>query len=174
MYDCQYYAYERHPLSELCDTILKDYESLSLSKHLKQLLDYSSENETEMDFAKKLLSSIKFQKVDIDEALQRQSTTLEKKKILKKMADSMKCIKQMINDSIHYHKDVKKEVKESEAFWSAFHECDIESKQRIKGFLINDFNPFSYKITYTPIQKRRVKRQILSTLPHAKQIPSDK
>ena len=90
MYNYKFYQFTPHSLSKLCDILLKDFESLDFSKHIAQLLNCSSENQTEMSFVKELVGALKFKKISVDEIVQSDLTIVEKKNVLRRIVDAIK------------------------------------------------------------------------------------
>ena len=152
MYNYKFYKFTPHALSKLCDTLLKDYESLDFSKHLAQLLSWSSENSEEMALVSELISAFQFKKNSVEEIVQSDLTIEEKRNVLRRIVDAIKNISKPTN-IIASPKTYKEEV-----------ERKIESKEAINsGFYARELQGKDFK--YTPKQKKAVKRKILSSLP---------
>lgn len=152
MYNYKFYQFTPHPLSKLCDALLKDYESLDFSKHLAQLLSWSSDNSEEMAFVNDLIGAFKFRKLSVEEIVQSDLTTDEKTNILRRIMDAIKNIskpRKIVASPKSYEEEVERKIRGMESFNSGFY------AQELKG---EDFK-------YTPRQKVAVKRKILNSLP---------
>jgi hypothetical protein len=64
-YKYYYYEYEPHPLSLICDKLLKSEDFIEVSKNLKQLLEWRTDEEEEKGLLKDLLHSITFEKLEL-------------------------------------------------------------------------------------------------------------
>lgn len=152
MYNYKFYQYVPHPLSELCDKLLKNYDSLDYSKYLAELLNWTSNNCQEMIFVRDLINAFKFKKVSIDEIVQSDLTIEEKKNILRRVMDAIKDIKEtrkIIVAPKIYEDEVEKKIIDMEVFNSGFYARELRGE---------DFK-------YTEEQKIEVKKRILTTLP---------
>lgn len=152
MYNYKFYKFTPHALSKLCDTLLKDYESLDFSKHLAQLLSWSSDNTEEMAFVSELISAFKFKKFSVEEIVQSDLTIDEKRNILRRIMDAIKNIsksRKIIASPKTYKEEVERKIESMEAFNSGFYERELKGE---------DFK-------YTSKQKVAVKRKILASLP---------
>lgn len=152
MYNYKFYQYTPHPLSKLCESLLKDYKSLDFSKHIAQLLNWSSDNEVEMQFASQLINSFKFKRLSVDDIVQSDLTLEEKRNILRRILGAIKNITQLrkiVATPKSYDEEVEKKIHDMEVMNSAFYSRELHGE---------DFK-------YTPQQKVAVRRKILSTLP---------
>lgn len=157
MYNYKFYEYRQHPLSKLCDTLLKDYESLDLSKHIGQLVNWASDDAEEMLFVNQLISTLKFKKVSADDIIKSNLTTEEKRTLLQRMMEAIKNITQprkATTLSKSYEEEVNKKIHNMEMINSGFYGRELKGK---------DFK-------YTFNQRKIVKRKILSTLPKTEQL----
>lgn len=152
MYNYKFYQFTQHSLSKLCDTLLHDSKSLDFSKHLAQLLSWSSDNNEEMAFVGELIGAFKFKKISAQEIVQSDLTIEEKRNILRKIIDS---IKNNSNPRKNvalpklYKEEVERKIHDMEAFYSGFHARELHGE---------DFK-------YTLKQKVAIKRKILTSLP---------
>lgn len=152
MYNYKFYKFTPHALSKLCDSLLKDYESLDFSKHLAQLLSWSPKNPEEMAFVSKLISAFKFKKISMEEIVQSDLTIDEKRNILRRIVDAIKNISKptkIIASPKTYEEEVERKIESMEAINSGFYARELHGE---------DFK-------YTPKQKIAVKRKILASLP---------
>ena len=152
IYNYKFYEYSPHPLSKLCDNLLKDFESLDYSKHLAELLSWDSDNKEEMLFVKELISTFKFKKINIKDLIQNDSTNIEKRTILKSFIERIKKVPPKRTNVLvpkSYDESVENKIADYEAFNS--------------GFYSRELNGCDFK--YTEEQKRDIKKRILKTLP---------
>lgn len=152
MYNYKFYKYTPHALSKLCDTLLKDYESLDFSKHLAQLLSWSSDNQEEMSFVNELISAFKFKKFSVEEVVQSDLTIDEKRNILRRIVDAIKNVSKptkVIASPKTYEEEVERKIESMEAINTGFYSRELNGE---------DFK-------YTPKQRVAVKRKILESLP---------
>lgn len=89
MYNYQFYEYIPHPLSRLCDAILKDEDMVELSKHIRFLINWSGENREESEFAGRLLGCVSFEKLPIEDIVISNLTEVRKKKLLERLLDAI-------------------------------------------------------------------------------------
>lgn len=152
MYNYKFYQFTPHPLSKLCDTLLKDCESLDFSKHLAELLNWSSDDDEEMEFVGKLISAFKFKKTTVEEIVQSDLTIDEKRNVLRRIVDAIKNVSQprkIVASPRSYEEEVERKINNMEVFNSDFYERELHDE---------DFK-------YTPEQKVIEKRKILTSLP---------
>jgi len=152
MYNYKFYQYTPHPLSELCDTLLKKSKPLDFSKHLAQLLGWSSDNEEEMIFVGELIDAFRFKKISIEEVMKSDLTLDEKRNILSRIMDTIKTISRPRKLGAlpkSYEEEVERKINDMELFNSGFYGRELHGE---------DFK-------YTPEQRVAVRRKILTSLP---------
>ena len=141
MYNYKFYEYTAHPLSKLCDSILKDYQSLDLSEHIKKLINWSTEDAIELAFVKQILLAFKFEKLNINDIVKSDLTIEEKRTLLQRIRDAIKNYippRQILVTSKEYEDEVMKRIHDIEIYNSVFNgrELDLEQRKKIHKLII--------------------------------------
>ena len=143
IYNYKFYEYTAHPLSKLCDTILKDYQPLDLSEHIRKLINWTTEDDEELAFVNQLLSAFKFEKLNINDIVKSDLTPEEKRTLLQRIRDAIKNYipqRQILITSKEYEDEVMKRIHDIEIYNSVFNgrKLDLEQRKNIKRRILSN------------------------------------
>lgn len=66
MYQISYYEYQKHPLSIRCDELLNAGDEIGFSYVIRQLVEFDSDDQQELQFQKQILQSMNFQRQNLN------------------------------------------------------------------------------------------------------------
>lgn len=84
----KYYEFIAHPLSRLCDWIMKSNDPLEFSKYLRHLIEWP-ESSNVIDYVKRLLGCFSFEKLSIDDVVLSNLTEIKKKKLIERIFEAI-------------------------------------------------------------------------------------
>lgn len=156
LFDVSYYEFIPCALSRMCDSILKDYNVFEFSKHLRHLLEWHGESDEERLFVEKLIDTISFNKVSVDEVILSVLSLPKKKSILEKLFGILEDDgnTHIIVSPLEYDNDVEKEIEEREWFTSGFYSDELKGKE----------------FSYSESEKVMIRRGIFESLPLSEHI----
>lgn len=157
MYNYKFYQYTPHPLSSLCESLLKDYQSLDFSQHIAQLLSWNTEDEEEKQFVEQLVSSFTFKRLSVDDIVQSDLTLEEKRTVLKRIMDVIKKkqqVRKVVATPKSYEEEVENKIRDMEVLYSGFYGRELHGEE----------------FKFTSDQEIAVRRKILATLPSSHSI----
>lgn len=152
MFNYKFYMYEQHPLSKICDDILKCDDSLELSEKIAVLINWTPKIKGEGLLLKELLTTFKFRRVSCDDIIESDLTIDKKRTLLQKMVDAIRKVEQpreIVFSSKFYEREVEKRI------------CDMEIINSNLCRRISRVKDFKYSRK----EKVMIKRNILSSLP---------